>query len=129
RGARGRSSCVNTPGLGKSHPFLGILFLMAMLSLVGLPPLAGFMAKLLLFSALWEGYGLRQEAFWLWLFVIGLLNTAVGLFYYLKIPYYFFFGQSEKPATFRLSKSQYLYATALALLLLVFFAKIDGWWF
>ena len=115
-------------GLGKVQPLWGILFLIVMLSLVGLPPLAGFMTKLLLFSALWEAYSLQGQAFWLWLFVIGLLNTAVGLFYYLKIPYYWFFGQSESHLPLKISKAQYWYCGILAALLLVFFVKID-WWF
>jgi NADH-quinone oxidoreductase subunit N len=65
-------------GLIKRSPGLVILFSGILLSLVGLPPLAGFPAKFLAFSAL------TQAEMWLLLFVGG-LNTAISLFYYLRV--------------------------------------------
>jgi NADH-quinone oxidoreductase subunit N len=72
-----------------------ILFTVLAISLVGLPPMAGFTAKLLIFSALWEAYLLTSSPLLMFLFVYGLLNAAVSLFYYLKIPYYLFMKEKE----------------------------------
>ncbi len=61
------------------------------IALAGLPPTAGFMAKLLLFSAVWQSYGESGNGWLAILFGFGLLNVAVSLIYYLKIPFYLFF--------------------------------------
>ncbi len=88
-------------GFGLQHPFLGILMLVAMISLTGLPPTAGFTAKLLVFSALWDTYQNTGNDTLLLVFILGLLNTVISLFYYLKIPYYMFFKKNETVATSR----------------------------
>ena len=68
----------------------GVMSLIALLSLVGLPPTAGFTAKLIVFTALLEQY--QQNGNWwvLMLLILGLLNTVIALFYYLRIPYLLF---------------------------------------
>ena len=74
-------------GIGKAIPVIGISMVVLMISLTGLPPTGGFSAKFLLFSALWSAYETSQQSFMLWLFIFGLVNTIIALFYYLKIPY------------------------------------------
>lgn len=83
-------------GLGKEFPFLGVAAVIVMLSLTGLPPTAGFTAKLLIFSSVYEAYQTNQEPLLLGLFIVGLLNTVLALFYYVKIPYYLYFHSREK---------------------------------
>ena len=62
-------------GLSKRSPFLGILMSIFMLSLVGIPPLAGFAGKYYLFSAAIEqGY--------IWLVVVAILTSVISLYYY-----------------------------------------------
>jgi len=73
-------------GTGKKWPFQQVLLLIGLISLTGLPPTVGFMAKLFIFSSLWESYQFSGQSFLLWLLIIGLLNTVVSLFYYLRIP-------------------------------------------
>ncbi len=65
-------------GLGKKKPFLAFCLTVAMLSLSGLPPAAGFFAKFYLFSN-----ALSQGA--LWLVLVGLLGSALSLYYYFKL--------------------------------------------
>ncbi len=65
-------------GLGWSAPFTAALFVLFLVSLTGLPPTAGFVGKLMLFSASLD-VGLY------WLAVVGALNAVVSLFYYFKI--------------------------------------------
>jgi NADH-quinone oxidoreductase subunit N len=60
------------------------VLVVALLSLVGIPPLAGFVGKVTLFTAAIEGgYG--------WLAILAVVNTVVSLFYYLRVvgPMYF----------------------------------------
>jgi NADH-quinone oxidoreductase subunit N len=73
----GNSSLDSFNGLGKLNTLCAIAFTIAMLSLTGIPPLAGFMAKYNLFSlAIQHGY--------LWLVIIAILGSVVSIFYYFK---------------------------------------------
>jgi NADH-quinone oxidoreductase subunit N len=65
-------------GLAFRNPFAAFAMLMFMLSLGGIPPTAGFMGKFWLFSA-------AIDARYYWLAVIGVLNSAVSLYYYIRI--------------------------------------------
>ena len=65
-------------GMGFAHPLLGITMTIFLLSLTGVPPTAGFFGKLYVFSsAIQQGH--------IMLAVIGLLNSAVGAYYYLRL--------------------------------------------
>ncbi len=82
-------------GLGIHHILVSIILTVVMIALAGLPPTVGFTAKLFVFSALWEEY-LQSEATWmLWLLIGGILNAAVALAYYLRLPYLLFFKPSS----------------------------------
>ncbi|HEV3024859.1 MAG TPA: proton-conducting transporter membrane subunit, partial [Pirellulales bacterium] len=65
-------------GLIRRCPGVAIWFSVILISLIGLPPLAGFAAKFLAFGAL-------MDAKLYTLLVIGGLNTALSLFYYLRV--------------------------------------------
>jgi NADH-quinone oxidoreductase subunit N len=65
-------------GLIRRAPIVVVCFALVLFSLVGLPPLGGFAAKLRVFYAL-------VEANMLSVLVIGGLNTALSLFYYLRV--------------------------------------------
>jgi NADH:ubiquinone oxidoreductase subunit 2 (subunit N) len=70
-------------GLSKRSPFLAFAMAAFVLSLAGIPPLAGFYSKFVLFSAAIEASATTQ---WLvWLAVAGILNSALSLFYYARI--------------------------------------------
>ncbi|MHA1946622.1 MAG: NADH-quinone oxidoreductase subunit N [Candidatus Hodarchaeales archaeon] len=65
-------------GLRKKHPWLVLGFTISLLSLMGIPPLAGFVSKLfILFSAVYADL--------IWLAFIGILNSAISIFYYLRV--------------------------------------------
>jgi NADH-quinone oxidoreductase subunit N len=112
-------------GLGRLNPFYGIMMLIVMISLAGLPPTAGFFAKLNIFSALWETYQATNQPILLWLFIFGLLNTAIALFFYLKIPFYLFFKEPLENQAFELNSKQYFLAIILVLPILILFFKAD----
>jgi len=71
-------------GLVKRQPFGAVAMLIFMLSLGGIPPTAGFMGKFWLFSA-------AIDSQYIWLAVIGVLNSAISLYYYLRVVVYMFF--------------------------------------
>jgi NADH-quinone oxidoreductase subunit N len=68
-------------GLGRSHPGLAAAFTVFLLSLTGIPPVAGFAGKLMLFQALVAA----KTWPWIALAVLGVLNSVVSLFYYARI--------------------------------------------
>lgn len=112
-------------GIGRINPFYGVMMLIVMISLAGLPPTAGFIAKLNIFTALWESYQTTHESILLWLFIFGLLNTAVSLFFYLKIPFMMFFKEPLESQRFELNSKQYFLAIILVLPVLILFFKAD----
>ena len=65
-------------GLAFRNPWAAFAMLLFMLSLGGIPPTAGFMGKFWLFSA-------AIDAHYYWLAVIGVLNSAVSLYYYIRL--------------------------------------------
>jgi NADH-quinone oxidoreductase subunit N len=65
-------------GLFVRSPAAAVAMLIFMLSLGGIPPTAGFMGKLWLFSA-------AIEAGYVWLAVIGVVNSAISLYYYVRV--------------------------------------------
>ncbi|GJM60290.1 NADH-quinone oxidoreductase subunit N [Persicobacter diffluens] len=80
-------------GMGKKHALWGIGLVIVMISLTGLPPTAGFNAKLMVFLALWEQYETTSTTIYLLLLVFGVLNTVIALFYYIRLPYHFYFQE------------------------------------
>jgi len=65
-------------GLGRREPLLGALFLIFLFSLAGVPPMAGFISKVFVFTA-------AVDAGMTWLALIGLLNSAFSVAYYVWI--------------------------------------------
>jgi NADH-quinone oxidoreductase subunit N len=65
-------------GLAFRNPFAAFAMLLFMLSLGGIPPTAGFMGKFWLFGA-------AIDAGYVWLAVIGVLNSAISLYYYIRL--------------------------------------------
>lgn len=70
-------------GFGVKHPVLAMVLALFLFSLAGMPPTAGFVGKFYLFSAaLKSGY--------VWLVVIGVLNSAASVYYYLRVMVYMY---------------------------------------
>jgi len=76
-------------GLGYKKPILGIVLTIFLFSLMGLPPTAGFIGKFYIFAgAIKAGY--------IWLAVLGILNSAVSLYYYLRVIVQMYFKDPEE---------------------------------
>ena len=76
-------------GLSKNHPLLAFSLMIALFSLAGIPPLAGFFAKFYIFMAVLE----KSMYF---LAVIGLLSTVIAAFYYLRIIKVIYFDTDKR---------------------------------
>ncbi len=114
---RGRTARADYAGLFRTHPFVAGALTLAFLSLVGIPPLAGFLGKFALFLAALEG-GLA------WLAVVAVANTVLSLVYYLRVVAPMAFGTpAGRPATLGVSTAA---ATALATALLLALPLLSG---
>jgi len=65
-------------GMSRRSPGLAIAMLVAFLSLAGMPPFGGFVAKVFVFAA-------AVQSNMVWLAVVGILNSIVGVYYYLTV--------------------------------------------
>lgn len=79
-------------GLGYRAPFIAISLSIFLIALTGLPPTAGFIGKLYLFAAL-------INAKWIGLAIIGVLNSVVSLYYYVRVFRNMFLKDPEKDTT------------------------------
>ena len=75
-------------GMGRRAPIPAAVLLFCLLSLTGLPPTAGFIAKIYIFNA-------AVQADLVWLVIIAVLNTAVSAFYYLGVARQMYIGTAE----------------------------------
>jgi NADH-quinone oxidoreductase subunit N len=93
-------------GIGARHPALGAAMAVFMFSLAGIPPLGGFMGKFYMFSAaVKEGY--------IGLTIIGVLNSLVSVYYYLRITVMMFMKEPDgEPAAV-------IFAPALVMVLII----------
>ncbi|UCE81503.1 MAG: NADH-quinone oxidoreductase subunit N [Methanobacteriota archaeon] len=72
-------------GLGKRSPFLALAMMLFLLSLAGIPPLAGFASKFVLFSSAVDASIDPGPSWLVWLAVAGVLNSALSLYYYARV--------------------------------------------
>jgi len=97
-------------GMSRRSPWLALMMLSAFLSLAGMPPFAGFVAKVFVFAA-------GIQAGYVWLVVIGILNSIVGVYYYLNAMKYVYLyrmpGEDEENHPLPVTRP---YAIALAVL-------------
>lgn len=123
-----RFSFSDYKGLGKKSVFIGISFLVAMMSLVGFPPLAGFTGKLYIFSVLWKEWQTTSSVLLLSVLLIAAGNTVIALFYYLKIPYFMFLKveENQKYQNEAFSAGQIVTVCLLVFMLVFFFLKPDS---
>ncbi|MBN1239364.1 MAG: NADH-quinone oxidoreductase subunit N, partial [Gammaproteobacteria bacterium] len=87
---RGRTALDDYRGLASARPVAAAVLIVAFLSLVGIPPLAGFVGKLMLFVA-------AIDAGYAWLAVVAVANTVASLFYYARVIAPMYFDAPSRP--------------------------------
>ncbi len=88
--ATGKENMDDYNGLYQTNPKLSLIMMLALFSLAGIPPVAGFFGKFFLFTAA------AQKGFYL-LVLIAVLNTIISLFYYLLVVKAMFINKNENP--------------------------------
>ena len=84
-------------GLGKTDPLTAAVLAICIISLAGIPPLAGFWGKLTLFSGAIQAATSMESGFWFAVLAIaGALNAAIAVAYYLRIVSVMYFGQPKR---------------------------------
>jgi NADH-quinone oxidoreductase subunit N len=86
--ATGSETIADLAGLNRRSPWLALTMTVALLSLAGIPPAAGFFGKFFLFNA-------AVEANLTWLAIVGVLNAIVALYYYLVVIKVMYVDRSE----------------------------------
>jgi NADH-quinone oxidoreductase subunit N len=84
-------TCADYAGLAQRSRFLAAMMLVFLLALTGIPPTGGFFGKVYLFAA-------AVQAGWTWVAVIGVLTSAVSLYYYFRIVVYMYLRDSTAAA-------------------------------
>ena len=82
-------TCADYAGLARRSPFLAAMMLLFMVALTGIPPTGGFVGKFYLFAAAVQGG-------WSWVAVIGVLTSAISLYYYFRIVLYMYLRDSDQ---------------------------------
>ncbi|MCF8372963.1 MAG: NADH-quinone oxidoreductase subunit N [Bacteroidales bacterium] len=91
--ASGKENMDDYNGLYHTNPKLSLLLMLALFSLAGIPPVAGFFGKFFLFtSAAHSGY--------YWLVFIAVVNATISLYYYLLVIKAMFINKNEEPIAF-----------------------------
>jgi len=78
-------------GMGKRAPILSLALTLCLISLIGIPPAAGFMAKFYIFS------GAVQHGL-LWLVILGVINSVISAYYYLRVVKVMWLGEPASDA-------------------------------
>lgn len=104
-------------GLGKKQPLIAAVLTLSMLSLAGIPPLAGFFGKYFLFVAAVGKYP--------WLIVLAVINSAISIYYYFKIIIAMYFTREGTETELSLPAGV-RWAVVLGLLLIVLLTIAPG---
>jgi NADH-quinone oxidoreductase subunit N len=112
------------PGLHRRAPLLTVAMAIFLLSLMGIPPLIGFMGKLYVFSAIVESGPI-------WFAVVGAVNAAIAAYYYARVLKTMVIdaGNEDKPAL-KLPALEYAWVLLLVagnVLPLLYWEKIESW--
>lgn len=104
-------------GLAQRAPLAATVLLVCMLSMAGIPLLAGFVGKFYLFMAIADGY--------MWLVLLGLIMSMVSVYYYLRVALVMFRDDPEDPTPLRMGTSVNI-TLLIALAVTVFLGVYPG---
>lgn len=102
-------------GLGKNYPLLFSAFTVLGISLVGLPPTAGFVGKLFVFTSIFDLFQFNNNPYYLILLITGALTSVISLFYYFKIPLFAFLRKGEEKETSSVADTKVVYVLSIIL--------------
>jgi NADH-quinone oxidoreductase subunit N len=124
-GSRGRERLLvdDWAGLGSQHPAVALAMTILLLSFGGIPPTGGFFAKFYIFKSAMDVH----DGQLLWLVVIGVINSAISIYYYLRIVTAMYFREANQPFT-PLRSGALLFVIVVCPLLILELGVMPGWW-
>jgi NADH-quinone oxidoreductase subunit N len=108
-------------GIADRWPLLALAMAIFMFSLSGIPPLAGFFGKFFVFKAAVDGG-------WTWLAVVGMLNSAISLYYYLRVTVAMYFEPSTEESAERREAAILRVGVVLAAIFTILIGIYPGLW-
>ncbi|PKN89558.1 MAG: NADH-quinone oxidoreductase subunit N, partial [Chloroflexi bacterium HGW-Chloroflexi-7] len=109
-------------GLSKRSPGLALAMLIGLLSLGGIPPFGGFFAKLLVFGA-------AVESGWAWLAIVGVINSVIGLYYYLRALKAMYVDEPAENTPLKVKEPLWLIGLILCLVMVTVMGVVLSPWF
>ncbi len=123
----GSTSLLSYTGLGKKMPILFTAFTLVAISLIGIPPTVGFVAKLMVFTSTFSVFQSSGDTGALLLLIIGALTSAISLFFYFKIPLYAFLRNSDQPVILKKQFGVLLVIAYILTVLVILFGIFPNW--
>lgn len=123
RNATGKINISDYDGFYNTNPRMTLTMVLALFSLAGIPPVAGFFGKFFLFAAA------AEQGFY-WLVIIAVLNTIISLYYYLVVVKAMMINKSDspiEPLTGGLLPRLALGLSVLGILLIGVFSEVYDW--
>jgi NADH-quinone oxidoreductase subunit N len=110
-------------GLASQHPGAALAMTICLLSFGGIPPTAGFFGKFVIFKSAMDVYNGQL----LWIVIVGIINSAISIYYYLRIVTAMYFRDATQP--FAPTRSPGLvFVIALVPVLILELGIMPGWW-
>ena len=124
-GSRGRERVLvdDYAGFASQHPAAALAMLICLLSFGGIPPTGGFFGKFYVFKSAMDVY----DGQLLWLVIIGVINSAVSIYYYLRIATAMYFREASAPFTVTRSPGM-IFVVALMPIIVLELGIMPGWW-
>jgi len=124
-GSKGRERLLvdDWAGLGSQYPAAALAMTICLLSFGGVPPTGGFFGKFYLFKSAMEVY----DGQLLWLVAVGVINSAISIYYYLKIVTAMYFREANQPFTPTRSGGL-LFVIVVCPLIILELGLMPGWW-
>ena len=120
--ATGSDEIADYAGLSRRSPYLALVMLIAFLSLGGMPPLGGFIGKFFVFAAAVQSDNV-------WLAFVGILNSIVGLYYYLIVLKVVYVKPAPEGASAIEVPRAYVFALAVLCFAIIFTGTVAGPWY
>lgn len=124
-GSKGRERLLvdDWAGLGAQHPGAALGMTLLLLSFGGVPPTGGFFGKFYIFKSAMEVY----DGQLIWLVLVGVVNSAISIYYYLRIVTAMYFREANQP--FAPTRSGgLLFVIAICPLIVLEMGIMPGWW-
>jgi NADH-quinone oxidoreductase subunit N len=110
-------------GLATQHPAAALAMTVCLLSLGGIPPTGGFFGKFLVFKSAMDVY----DGQLLWVVIVGIVNSAISVYYYLRIVTAMYFREASQPIVATRAAGLFFVMTLCPVLVLEL-GILPGWW-